>query len=107
MLSTILSKSGRPVALFSWILTQSEQRHLAIDKEVYAIVEALWKWPRYLLTKYFRLVTDKWFVLFMFDLSNKTNIKNNKILRWLLELIFFNNDVIYRPEKPTILTWGC
>ena len=42
-IAATLNQSGRPVAFFSRTLTGSEQRHSAVEKEAYAIVEALRK----------------------------------------------------------------
>jgi len=42
-IAATLNQSGRPVAFFSRTLTGSEQRHSSVEKEAYAIVEALRK----------------------------------------------------------------
>ncbi|KRX35171.1 Retrovirus-related Pol polyprotein from transposon 17.6 [Trichinella murrelli] len=39
-----LIKLGKPVAFFSRMLSYSEQRHSFVEKEAYAIVEAIRKW---------------------------------------------------------------
>ncbi|KRY57138.1 Retrovirus-related Pol polyprotein from transposon 17.6 [Trichinella britovi] len=44
-----LSQLGKPVAFFSRMLSDSEQRHSSVEKEAYAIVEAIRKWRHYLL----------------------------------------------------------
>ena len=43
-IAATLNQSGRPVAFFSRTLSGSEQRHSAVEKEAYAIVEAVRKW---------------------------------------------------------------
>ena len=98
-IAATLNQDGRPVAFFSRTLTNSERRHSAVEKEAYAIVEALRKWQHYLISRPFTLVTDQRSVSFMFDQQNKGKIKNEKIQRWRLELSSFQYDVIYRPGK--------
>ena len=92
-----LSQSGRPVAFFSRTLTASEKHHSAIEKEAYAIVEAIRKWRHYLLGRHFKLVTDQRSVAFMYGDHQKGKIKNDKIERWKIELSAYSYDVIYRP----------
>ena len=43
-----LNQDGRPVAFFSRTLNPSERNHSSVEKEAYAIVEALRKWRHYL-----------------------------------------------------------
>ncbi|XP_054260530.1 uncharacterized protein LOC128985173 [Macrosteles quadrilineatus] len=74
-----LTIDGRPVAFFSRTLTNSEQKHSSIEKEAYAIVEALRKWRHYLIGRHFRLITDQRSVAFMFSDRNASKIKNDKI----------------------------
>lgn len=92
-----LSQLGRPVAFFSRTLTGSECKHASVEKEAYAIVEATRKWRHFLMGRHFRLITDQRSVAFMFDLKVSSKIKNEKILRWRLELSCFSYDIIYRP----------
>ncbi|XP_072389424.1 uncharacterized protein [Diabrotica undecimpunctata] len=44
-----LSQGGRPVAFFSRTLSKSERHHSSVEKEAYAIVEALRKWRHFLI----------------------------------------------------------
>ncbi|KAJ4439883.1 hypothetical protein ANN_08012 [Periplaneta americana] len=94
-----LSQSGRPVAFFSRTLSKTEQRHSAVEKEAYAIVEALRKWRHYLINRYFKLITDQKSVMFMFNNTRKNKIKNEKIKRWQLELSCYKYDIVYRPGR--------
>ena len=89
-----LRQSGRPIAFFSRTLSRSEQRHSAIEKEAYAIVEALRKWRHYLIGRYFRLITDQKSVAFMFNSRSTSKIKNEKIARRNIELSCFSFNVI-------------
>ena len=81
-----LNQDGRPVAFHSRTLSPSEQRHSAVEKEAYAVVEALRKWRYLLIGKHFTLVTDQKSVSFMLDARHANKIKNDKIARWQLEL---------------------
>ena len=78
-------------------LSSTEQKHSSIEKEAYAIVEALRKWKHSLIGKHFNLVTDQRSVSFMFDLKHPSKIKNDKIQRWRLELAPYEFTTIYRP----------
>ena len=97
-IAATLNQNGRPVAFFSRALSPSEKNHSSVEKEAYAIVEALRKWRHYLIGRHFRLVTDQKSVSFMFDNSSKkSKIKNDKIQRWKIELSCYSYDVVYRP----------
>lgn len=96
-IAATLCQAGRPVAFFSRTLSPCEQRHSAVEKEAYAIVESLRHWRHYLIGRQFQLVTDQKSVAFMFDSTHANKIKNEKISRWRLELSCFRYDIIYRP----------
>jgi len=53
-----LSQNGRPVAFFSRTLKDNELKLHSVEKETYAIVEALRAWRHYLLGTQFKLMTD-------------------------------------------------
>ena len=96
-ISATLNQQGRPVAFFSRTLSGSEKHHSAVEKEAYAIVEAIRKWRHYLLGTHFKLVTDQKSVAFIYDHKQKGKIKNEKIQRWKIELSCYSYKVIYRP----------
>ena len=50
-----------------------------------------------MLDRYFRVVTDQRSVSFMFEKSHSSKIKNDKIMRWRLELSNYTYDISYRP----------
>ena len=101
-IAATLNQCGRPVAFFSRTLSQTEQKHSAVEKEALAIVEAVRKWRHYLYNRHFTLLTDQRSVSFMFNSSFHSKIKNDKIERWRLELACFSYDIIYREGKLNI-----
>ena len=60
-----LNQNGKPVAFHSRTLQGSELKHSAVEKEAYAIVEALRKWHHLLVGQRFTLVTDQKSVSFI------------------------------------------
>ncbi|GFY16815.1 retrovirus-related Pol polyprotein from transposon opus [Trichonephila clavipes] len=94
-----LSQAGRPVAFFSRTLHASELRHSSPEKEAYAIVESLRHWRHFLMGKHFEVFTDQQAVAFVFNQRYGSKIKNEKLIRWRLELASFKFDIIYRPGK--------
>lgn len=101
-IAATLNQNGRPVAFFSRTLSPSEKLHPAVEKEAYAIVEAVRKWKHYLLGNHFKLVTDQRSVSFMFDKQNRGKIKNEKIQRWRIELASFSYDIVYRSGEKNV-----
>ncbi|CAM1308932.1 Uncharacterised protein r2_g1910 [Pycnogonum litorale] len=101
-IAATLSQNTRPVAFFSRTLTKSEQKSFhIIEKEAYSIIESIRKW-RHLLVKHFTIVTDQRSVSFMFDRKAVSRIKNDKILRWRIELAQYSYSVSYRPGKENL-----
>lgn len=105
-LSASLNQGGKPVAFFSRTLKQHERKHHVVEKEAAAIVEACRKWNHYLVGRRFLLVTDQQAVSFMFDQQHHGKVKNEKILRWRVELSALDFDIKYRPG-PENVTADC
>ena len=101
-IAATLTQDGRPVAFFSRTLNDAEKRHSIIDKEAYAIVESIRKWRHFLTPHHFNLLTDQRSVSFMFDNKVASKIKNEKILRWRIELSPLSYTVTYRPGRDNI-----
>ena len=81
LFTATLNQNGQPVAFFSKSLNKHEIHQPAIEKEDYAIKEALRKWKHNFTNHHFTLVTDQQAVLYMFNQNNQGKIKNNKIMR--------------------------
>ena len=101
-IAATLSQSGRPVAFFSRSLNPSERKHSSVEKEAYAIIESIRRWRHYLAGRQFSLITDQKSVAFMFDIKHRSKIKNDKILRWRLELSSYSFDISYRKGKENL-----
>ena len=105
-LSASLSQGGKPVAFFSRTLKAHERNHHAVEKEACAIVEACRKWNHYLVGRRFLLITDQQAVSHMFSNQNHGKVKNDKILRWRIELSSLDFEIRYRPG-PENVTADC
>jgi len=105
-LSASLTQNGRPIAFFSRTLHQHERKHPSVEKEAAAIIEAVRKWRHYLTGRRFLLITDQQAVSFMFDCNARGKIKNDKILRWRIELSCLDFEIKFRPGKEN-LTADC
>lgn len=92
---SFLSQNGRPVAYFSRTLSSSEQKFAAIEREAMCIVESFRKWSHFLYTNRCLVKTDQKCVAFLFS-KQKSRIKNDKLIRWRLELSQFAYDIVYR-----------
>lgn len=101
-LAATLNQNGRPVAFFSRTLQGSELKHSSVEKEAQAIIEAVRHWRHFLTGRHFTLKTDQKSVSYMFDQQHKGKIKNDKILRWRLELSCYSFNIVYRPGKENI-----
>jgi hypothetical protein len=58
-LAATLSQKGRPIAFFTRMLSESEKKFPAVEKEALAIVEAIRKWRHLLICREFKLITDQ------------------------------------------------
>ena len=110
-IAATLNQGGRPVAFFSRTLRGAELKHASVEKEAQAIIEAIRHWRHFLTGRHFTLVTDQQSVKFMFDTKRKGKIKNEKIMRWRMELLCYNFDIIYKPGidniPPDVFSRNC
>ena len=54
----VISQECHPNAYFSEKLNDAKQKYSAYDKEFYAIIQALWHWRHYLLSREFVFYSD-------------------------------------------------
>lgn len=101
-IAATLNQAGRPVAFFSRTLQGPEIRHLSVEKEAQAIIESIPPLETLPDQTSFQLKTDQKSVSYMFDQRHKGKIKNDKSMRWWVELSCYSYDIIYRPGKENI-----
>ena len=101
-IAATLNQNDRPVAFHSRTLSACEQKHSAVEKEAYAVEEALRKWRHLLLGRHFTLLTDQKSVSYMLDTRHASKIKNEKIVRWRIELSSFCFTIVHRPGKENV-----
>ena len=101
-IAATLSQQGRPVAFFSRTLTKPEKLQPAVEREATAIIEAVRKWRLFVIGRKFTILTDQQAVSFMFNPCHSSKIKNDKILRWRLELCEYQYDIKYRPGSDNV-----
>ena len=111
-LAATLNQQGRPVAFFSRTLSPHEIIYPSVEKEALSVIEAVRHWRYLLATQKFTLITDQRSVSFMFNTNTKSKkIKNDKLLRWRMELSTYNYEIIHRPgrlnESPDALSRVC
>ena len=103
-ISAVLQQNQRPVAFWSRTLNASEKRWASIEKEAAAIDESIRKWSHFLLGRHFTVITDQNSVAFMFDKARRSKIKNDKIMRWKIELSQYSYDLVFRKGKFNVVS---
>lgn len=98
VLSQMQEGIERPIAFASRTLSETESRYATNEKEALAIVWAVNKFKPYLHGQKFTLITDHKPLTFI-----KTSDKNDKILRWRLDLENYDYDVKYREGKSNVV----
>eukprot|EP00794_Sanderia_malayensis_P013431 gene13431-14811_t len=101
-IAAALNQRGRPVALFSHTLQGSGLKHSAVEKDAEAIVESIRHWRHFLTGSHFKLTTDQKSVSYMFNQTHHGKFKNDKIMRWRIELSCYSFDIEYRPGKDNV-----
>lgn len=98
VLSQIQDNIEKPIAFGSRTLNKAEENYSTTEKEALAIIWAVEKYRPYLFGNKFTLITDHKPLTFI-----KSSVKNQKILRWRLELESFDYDVQYKEGKTNVV----
>ena len=85
--------------LANWV-QGSELHYPAVEKET--IIQAVRRWSDFLIRRELHLITDQRSVAFMLDNRKRTEIKNNKIQGWRLELASYSYTIQYRPGRENV-----
>uniref|UniRef100_A0A5S6QM86 RNA-directed DNA polymerase n=1 Tax=Trichuris muris TaxID=70415 RepID=A0A5S6QM86_TRIMR len=101
-IAAVLNQLGRPVAFFSRTLLPREKHYASVEKEAHAVIESVRHWKHYLSGRHFTIKTDQRSVSFMLDKRHSNKIKNDKIMRWRMELSCLDFDIVHRPGKENI-----
>lgn len=98
VLSQIHETKDHPVAFASRTLNKHEINYSTTEKEALAIIWAVEKFKPYLYGNKFTLITDHKPLTFI-----KNSTKNQKIIRWRLELENYDYNVIYKTGKTNVV----
>ena len=90
-----LSQNDRPVAFFLRSLSPSELRQSSEERKAMAIIECCRKWANFIRSFHTVIQTDQKAVSFILS-RNKSKIKNEKLIRWRLEISEFAYDIEYK-----------
>jgi hypothetical protein len=101
-ISAVLLQNQKAVAFFLRTLKPPELHLPSIEKEAAAIVESINHWRHFLLRHHFLFVTDQEAVAYIFNKKGKGRTKNDKLLRWRVELSYFTYDVKFRPGSSNL-----
>ena len=101
-IETDASDVSLATTFFSTTLNGSELKSPAIEKEAAAIIKAMRRWEHYLTGKHFTFTTDQKSVAFVFNKTHGSEIKNDEIMRWRIELSNYDFDIKYRCGKRNV-----
>ena len=86
--------------------TNNEQKWHCSEKEVYAIVQTVWKYAHILKGTKIYIYTDHINIIHIFSLSAVNKFTRQKLGRWLVTLCEFNIIFVYFPGKfNTLADW--
>ena len=85
----------KPVAFFSRQLQGAEKRYSATELEGLAVFKSINFWDHFLYGQKFTVVTDHRALVYLLQSKRL----NKRLHGWVLKLLDFNFDIMYRPGK--------
>ena len=90
-----LTQNDKPVGFFSRTLEHSEMAYSVVEREAMAILEGFRRFSDLLRTSRVLVRTDQKALSFIFG-PNSSRVKNDKLIRWRLELSEYNFEMSYQ-----------
>ena len=90
-----LTQNDKPVGFFSRTLKYSEMAYSVVEREAMAILEGFRRFSDLLRTSRVPVRTDQKALSFIFG-RNSSRVKNDKLIRWRLELSEYNFEISYQ-----------
>ena len=98
------SKMVEPSAFCQGRSIQTRNVMHAFKRNLQVFVKAVRRWSHYSLPRKFIIITDQNSVAFMFGNARRNKIKNDKIMRWKMELSQYCYDIVYRQDKFNVVS---
>ena len=83
----VLSQERHPIAYFSEKLNDAKQKYSTYDKKIYAIIQALWHWRHYLLSREFVIYSNHENLCYLHS-QKKLNFRHGSWVEFLQRYYF-------------------